>query len=148
VQEDKGHVVLTDLDSTNGTRVNGETVQLRLLRPGDRVSIGRSTLIFGSLEEIAASVQAESIRARANGGQAEAPAADVDVKAGFKTNVSDDDADFMLESEGGGNIFERPAPALPTDLSPAQAAQLSEAIDFLHRALADATDPILIPDNA
>ena len=29
---------LMDLDSTNGTRVNGETVQLRLLRPRTRTN--------------------------------------------------------------------------------------------------------------
>ncbi len=36
--------ILTDLGSTNGTFVNGERVESRLLRDGDRVQIGRATL--------------------------------------------------------------------------------------------------------
>src|SRR4051794_22194646 len=59
VQLDNGDVILTDLDSTNGTRINGSTVQIRRLRPGDRVGVGRSILIFGSNEEIAARMAAE-----------------------------------------------------------------------------------------
>src|SRR5262245_39801577 len=52
VQFDNGEVILTDLESTNGTRVNGHVVQIRRLRPGDRVGIGRSLLLFGSEQEI------------------------------------------------------------------------------------------------
>ena len=33
IQEDEGKLVLTDLESTNGTKVNGEPVQLWVLRP-------------------------------------------------------------------------------------------------------------------
>ena len=47
-------IILTDLDSTNGTRVNGTAIQIRRLRPGDQVSIGRTMLLFGTMEEIAA----------------------------------------------------------------------------------------------
>src|SRR5579883_951150 len=54
VQCDNGEVILTDLESTNGTRVNGNVVQIRRLRPGDRVGVGRSLLLFGSEQEIAA----------------------------------------------------------------------------------------------
>src|SRR5256714_14347624 len=42
VQFDNGEVIITDLDSTNGTRVNNNVVQIRRLRAGDRVHIGRS----------------------------------------------------------------------------------------------------------
>src|SRR5262245_60146729 len=56
VQVDNEDFILTDLESTNGTRVNGTVVQIRRLRHGDRVSIGRSLLLFGSNEEIAARV--------------------------------------------------------------------------------------------
>src|SRR5262245_2215268 len=54
VQCDSEDFILTDLESTNGTRVNGNVVQIRRLRFGDRVSVGRSLLLFGSNEEIAA----------------------------------------------------------------------------------------------
>ena len=35
IQEDQDKLILTDLESTNGTKVNGEDVQLRILRYGD-----------------------------------------------------------------------------------------------------------------
>src|SRR5437588_7225035 len=54
VQLDDEDFILTDLESTNGTRVNGSVVQIRRLRIGDRVGVGRSLLLFGSSEEIAA----------------------------------------------------------------------------------------------
>src|SRR5271154_2405936 len=54
VQVDGDDYILTDLESTNGTRVNGTAVQIRRLRIGDRVGVGRSLLLFGSNEEIAA----------------------------------------------------------------------------------------------
>src|SRR5438105_2564993 len=54
VQAEDGDIILTDLDSTNGTRVNGAAVQIRRLRPGDQLSIGRTMLLFGTMEEIEA----------------------------------------------------------------------------------------------
>src|SRR5437773_8426988 len=54
VQQDNSDIILTDLESTNGTRVNGNVVQIRRLRPGDRIHLGRSLLLFGSDAEIAA----------------------------------------------------------------------------------------------
>src|SRR5580700_3802275 len=53
IQQDGDDIILTDLESTNGTRVNGNVVQIRRLRFGDRVCVGRSLLLFGSNEEIA-----------------------------------------------------------------------------------------------
>ncbi|GHT34236.1 peptide-binding protein [Planctomycetales bacterium] len=52
IHENNGSVLLTDLQSTNGTRVNGEDVQVWALRPGDIISLGRTLLIFGSTDEI------------------------------------------------------------------------------------------------
>src|SRR5438876_2168367 len=52
VQFDNNEVILTDLESTNGTRVNNNVVQIRRLRPGDRIGLGRSLLLFGSEKEI------------------------------------------------------------------------------------------------
>lgn len=39
-EHSRGGFCVTDLDSTNGTRVNGETVATRLLAHGDRVEMG------------------------------------------------------------------------------------------------------------
>ena len=54
VQRDNDRLVLTDLDSTNGTKVNGVECQLKILRHGDLISVGRSLMLVGSEEEIAA----------------------------------------------------------------------------------------------
>jgi pSer/pThr/pTyr-binding forkhead associated (FHA) protein len=40
-----GGLEVSDLDSTNGTYVNGERVERVLLRSGDRVQIGRLELV-------------------------------------------------------------------------------------------------------
>jgi len=52
----KGAVVLvTDLESTNGTRVNGEPVtEPRVLTPGDRIEIGESVVTFCRVESATA----------------------------------------------------------------------------------------------
>src|SRR5882672_924187 len=60
VQQDDGDLILTDLESTNGTRVNGNVVQIRRLRIGDRITVGRSLLLFGSEQEIRQRMEALS----------------------------------------------------------------------------------------
>ena len=52
IQQDHDDLVLTDLESTNGSKVNNEDVQLKIIRHGDLISIGRSTLLFGTRKEI------------------------------------------------------------------------------------------------
>ena len=39
-------MVLTDLGSTNGTRVNGHSVREQILVSGDEVSVGSTRLVF------------------------------------------------------------------------------------------------------
>ncbi len=41
-----GTATLTDLGSTNGTRLNGQVVQSRALEDGDRITIGSTVLEF------------------------------------------------------------------------------------------------------
>ncbi len=141
VQQDNGDFILTDLESTNGTRVNGNTVQIRRLRAGDRVGVGRSLLLFGSSEEIAARM---------------ATVCSAPTKAGTKQDLSQGhtlipeygeegfDIDFQGEvtvtDDGGVFIGQQSLPPLPQKLTPAQAARLAEILDFLHRGLATATE--------
>jgi hypothetical protein len=46
LRRDGDTVVLTDLGSTNGTRVNGAPIRERILASGDEVSVGSTKLIF------------------------------------------------------------------------------------------------------
>src|SRR5436190_16896801 len=76
IQIDNEDFILTDLESTNGTRVNGTIVQIRRLRYGDRVAVGRSLLLFGSNEDIAsrlASLEAPAESSVPSGSQINVP---------------------------------------------------------------------------
>jgi predicted component of type VI protein secretion system len=144
VQVDGDDVILTDLDSTNGTRINGHTVQIRRILPGDRVGIGRSILMFGSNEEIAARVAAE----KALHGSTGHPPPFVS-RPSESTRAGD--LDFDLENDDATDPFwaatERNLPELPQKLTPSQAARLSEILDFLHRGLCSATDKLTIVEE-
>lgn len=144
IQEDHGQVVLTDLDSTNGTRVNGESVQLRLIRPGDRISVGRSVLVFGTWEDIRREIGDDSSVTSAPVEEEESS----DELKSSRTMLPGAEQEEGESEDQDLEIFRRPPPKLPARLTPAQAAQLSEAIDFLHRALAEATSPVQVPPKA
>ena len=151
VQQDGGDIILTDLESTNGTRVNGNTVQIRRLLPGDRVGVGRSVLLFGSNEEIAARMAGTSGATRPSSGTT-GKAAGTAEPAGSKTLAMDfeNDSDFEMELQGDVTVSDRgdvfigtqPLPPLPQKLTPAQVARLAEILDFLHRGLSAATENI------
>ena len=49
LQARRGTLVLTDLDSTNGTRVNGITVDEVVLGSGDRIQLGDTVLVVDAL---------------------------------------------------------------------------------------------------
>src|SRR5207253_2343455 len=94
---------LTDLESTNGTKVNGTVVQIRRLRIGDRVSVGRSLLLFGSNEEIAARVASLEGQGLLTGTPELGVASDgpATVQARTLTGDAEDDLDFDLNLAEG-----------------------------------------------
>jgi hypothetical protein len=144
VQVDNDDVILTDLDSTNGTRINGHTVQIRRIRPGDRLGIGRSLLVFGSNEEIAARVAAEKPDQRPDDAPPRSRTLPADATRGG-------DLDFDLAEDDAPDRFwavnERNLPELPQKLTPSQAARLAEILDYLHRGLASATDNLVASED-
>lgn len=128
IQEDQQKLVLTDLESTNGTRVNGEDTQLRLLRYGDVISLGRSVLLFGTRDQIVKRI--EDLRSDGLGETGELTAEQLSQR------VDSSSLSFELElgaSEDLQNTLHMPIPPeLPTQLSPGQAAQVSELLEYLH----------------
>ena len=153
VQVDNGDIILTDLESTNGTRVNGKAVQIRRLRPGDRICVGRSLLLFGSHEEIRARMATLAGLSHQELQGAERDAEPGQLPATVQASPSfvplDEDLDFNLSvrdevtvTPAGMFVRNQPLPPLPRKMSPAQAARIAEIFDLLHRGLTCATENI------
>ncbi len=123
IQQDHDDLVLTDLESTNGSKVNNEEVQLRILRHGDLITLGRSTLIFGSRLEINERLDRGDTGRKVDSQEAgsQPSAENVAVKSGRQEDPSCRQA-----------LLAHTPPKLPDRLSPGQAAQLSEVVEFLH----------------
>jgi len=144
LQEDDGHVILTDLDSTNGTRVNGHPVQMRVMQIGDQVSIGRCLLIYGSREEIAerfAERHAPELSRSDSSGSLQMFEAPSDYWE------NSDDLEEPIASEGPEKLFgdqsedipDHPVelfplgpPRFPQNLRPIQRAEISDILAYVH----------------
>jgi hypothetical protein len=125
IQEDNERLVLTDLESTNGTKVNNEDIQLRILRYGDIISVGRSVLLYGTREQIAARLA----KLRGNGNGTSSPE---DSSKNRKPGSSDFDLDFNADADLQATLYSIEPPELPDRLSPGQAAQLAEVLEYIH----------------
>lgn len=139
IQEDQEKLVLTDLESTNGTRVNGEDTQLRILRYGDVVSVGRSVLLFGTREQIASRL--EGLRNDGVGETGE-----------LNTNGTDSESlSFELRlgaSEDLQSTLHIPLPPeLPDHLSAGQAAQISELFEYFHLRARQLVQSAIVDDQ-
>lgn len=127
IQQDHEDVVLTDLGSTNGSRVNNEEVQLRILRHGDMISVGRSTLLFGTREEIGQQMEKLTPSAVEHEGSSENLSLSDSSHdlANFRSQLKDD-PQYQL------SLLEQNPPGIPERLSLGQAAKLAELVEFLH----------------
>lgn len=130
IQEDAGRVVLADLQSTNGTKINGESVQLWVLRPGDVIQIGRSTLLFGTRDEIA-----KRLASMRESDFAEGIALDLEDPSGSSSISLDEELQHFGDADSRARLHTLLPPDLPDDLSPAQAAQLAELLLYLQLRL-------------
>lgn len=141
VQYEDGDVIITDLDSTNGTRVNGAAIQIRRLRPGDQVSIGRSMLLFGTMEEIAARRNASGVPM--HGGAQTIRAEELAAASGRMQIEAMRRPDSALPpTQIEWSAKDEDIPPLPQRLSGAQSARLAEIFDHLHRGLTQACETI------
>jgi pSer/pThr/pTyr-binding forkhead associated (FHA) protein len=128
IQDDEEKLVLTDLESTNGTKVNGENVQAWLLRPGDVIAVGRSVLLFGSREEIARRLASLRGVDLSEGVTLEA----ADGEQGAELVSLESELEFGEEADARATLHTLMPPELPSPLSPGQAAQLAELLQYLH----------------
>ena len=115
-----GNWQLRDTSSRNGTKVNGEDTQLRILKYGDMISLGRSTILFGTRDQIKRRLGQLSGNGKPNGDES---AADDELADIEKLN---EQSNIQLK------FLELDPPVLPSRLSPGQAAQLSEVLEFIH----------------
>jgi pSer/pThr/pTyr-binding forkhead associated (FHA) protein len=146
ITEDGDAILLTDLQSTNGTRVNGEAIHLWRLRPGDLVSVGRSQILFGSATEIAERLRVlrktgtdEAIPMGCDGLQV-VESALVSPEGGAKSsffNSSPLDAEIFrnLTQDDIANLHKLAAPELPVNLPLKQSAQLAEFLQYIQLRL-------------
>ncbi len=144
IQEDQDKLVLTDLESTNGSKVNGEEIQLRILRYGDVIHVGRSQLLYGTREQIAQRLAA--LRGQ-EGSESHATSVEKlarQIEAAsleFELNWSDD-------PELQASLHTLSPPDLPQRLSPVQAAQMSEVLEYFHLRIRDLIGAVkLRPDS-
>jgi pSer/pThr/pTyr-binding forkhead associated (FHA) protein len=149
IQFDNGEIILTDLESTNGTRVNNNMVQIRRLRPGDLIGVGRTLLRFGSQQEIEARNAAlSSLNTPAAGNLASSlqpatvPAQTLALQFDHDLSAHLNPRDKVTVTSGTLFLGSRPLPPLPQKMTPSQAARLAELLDFLHRHLTSATENI------
>ncbi len=133
LQEDEGCIIFTDLNSTNGSRVNGHPVQLRILRPGDHLQLGRCTLLFGSEEEIAERARhlgvtvAALLPLQGPPGRSIPASGMQDAEFSLADNLN---TDHLL-----GPLFAGERPPLPNSLSTLQRTRLADVLACIHEQL-------------
>lgn len=119
IQDDGGRFILTDLDSTNGTRVNGHPVQIKILRPGDVLFVGRCILRFGSSAEIDQLLHVY----RDSSGEIDFTLPEI-----FQDQVSEEDDEMP-------DLFPDGPPPVPESMTLHQRAAMSDMVAYIHERL-------------
>lgn len=133
IQEDDGRLVVTDLDSTNGTRVNGHVCNLKILRYGDTISVGRTVLLVGSREQVA-----EWFAEDATSGE-ESSFGSSDDQRGLDMSTG-------LAHHNSPNLSSHEV-KIPRGLTPGQAAELRELLDHIHLGMRSALEGATVDDK-
>jgi len=135
LQSDNGKIVATDLESTNGTRINGEAISVRIVRDGDMISLGRSLLLVGSHSDIDRRIaEIAAGRPEQASGHARQLRERMAKIAAHESDIVEDVADVRSPLLPGG------PPPLPDRLSPAQSAELVELLEYIQAVLRAATE--------
>jgi len=139
LQEDNNKIVLTDLESTNGTKVNGEDIQVRIVRYGDMIGVGRSLLLVGSRSDIDQRIAEIAARLpQENDSHRQKIVDKLDKIDGNDSDVVED-----LQHVRSPLLPAEPPP-LPSRMSPSQAAEFSELLDYIQAVLREATESVVM----
>ena len=132
IQEDESRLVITDLDSTNGTRVNGHACSLKILRYGDTISIGRTVLLVGTREQVADWFDANRDLTSSSSRLPVGDGGKADEEPGFDMSTGLAISKMAHSSKHDVQI--------PRGMSPGQAAELRELLDSLHAGMRAVVD--------
>lgn len=121
IQLDHENLVLTDLESTNGTRVNGEDTHLKILRFGDIINVGRTTLLVGTREQVLQRI------AKLN-----RPDLEKQLAGAASGERLSSKSTWNLDPNYSLSLLSDEPPQIPNRLSPGQSAQLAELLDYLY----------------
>ena len=136
IQEDEGRLVVTDLDSTNGTRINGHPCNLKILRYGDTISVGRTVLLVGNREQVADRFNADPTSSSSGKSEPEDPeeeSLEFDVSTGLSPNRSANPSSREI--------------ILPQGMTPGQAAELRELLDYLHNSMRQVLEDAVVNEK-
>jgi len=141
LQSDNGKIVATDLESTNGTRINGEEISVRIVRDGDMISLGRSLLLVGSHSDIDRRIAAiAASRSESAGGHAQQLRERM-----ARIAQHDSDSDVVEDvAEVRSPLLPGGPPPLPDRLSPAQSAELVELLEYIQGVLRAAAEAAVL----
>ncbi len=134
LQDHSGRIILTDLDSTNGTRVNGHPIQMRVLQKGDVISVGRCILLFVGPHS-ANDEDLTDFRLNSD------PARTAYDPTGSSRGESDASDFELIEQppEPGfsepGVLFPLGLPEVPSGLSGLERVQVSDILSYVHAQL-------------
>ena len=139
LQDDNDKIVATDLESTNGTKVNGEDIQVRIIRDGDMIALGRSLLLVGSHSDIDRRILELAGR----------HPADEDAKAREMRErlerIAAQKSDVIADlGQVRSPLLPAEPPPLPGRLSPAQSAELTELLEYVQGVLRAATEGAVV----
>lgn len=132
IQEDENRLVITDLDSTNGTRVNGHVCSLKILRYGDTISIGRTVLLVGTREQVADWF--DSNRDLTSNSSRSPMGVEDDGDEGPDFDMSTGLAIPKMAHSSSHDV------QIPHGMSPGQSAELRELLDILHTGMRAVVD--------